>query len=903
MKREPMFRRYLRFWGADPRRDADDELDFHLAMRAAEFEEQGMSPEDAERATRQRFGDVNGVHDEVQRLTARRYARQLRVQWIDALQQDLRLAARSLRAKPGYALALILTLALGIGANLAIFTVVNSVLLRPLPLRDADRIVRVFDDLKGAGATDIGMSVPELDDLAKRSGVFDAVSAILPASAALEGGERVERIELLGTSANYFDVLQADAALGRVYHEADAKPGFIGTVVISDALWRRQFGGDPGILGKTIHLDEDPYEIIGVMPPNFRHPGATLSGDVDVWGGTGFSADPFPVPVTRAARILPGAIGRLKSTINLEQAQQRLNSLSVALQQGFPNDYQERLHWGMRVVPVQTTLTGNVRPTLVILLGAVSFLLLIVCVNLASLMLARSSTRMRDFALRQALGASRSRIARQLLTESVLIAVLGGVAAVVALRISLATMLAWMPPDLPRLNEIHANWQVVLAALVLSIVAGVLIGLAPAYYATGTDANRALKEGGRTGTAPSARQNRSRGALVVSQIALSVVLLIAAGLLIRSLAEVLKQDPGLDPTNLVAGQLWVPVPNNPKANKYLDPKRLAAMVAQLHERLTQLPGVEYAALGTPADIPLLGGFDNSRPFTIPDEGTTQQNDHAAKFGAVTPNYFAALRIPIVKGRVFTLHDDLGAPNVAVVNEAFLKKFSPDRDMIGRRISNTRTNVSFEVIGVVGDVRENGLDAEAAPRLYFSLLQRPNVALSIFIRTRNELQTTRAALETTVHELDPDLPVFGVQSMHEVVSASTARRRFSVSLMTSFALAAVLLATLGIYGVMSFLVGQRGQEFGVRQALGATRRDIMALAFRPGIALAAKGTLIGLVVALPVARLLSALLFGVSSHDPLTFIAVPLLLATAAAAACVAPARRATRVDPVIALRQ
>ena len=902
MTREPMFRRYLRFWRADPRRDVDDELDFHLAMRAEEFQHGGMSREDAERATRERFGDVTGVHMEVERMTVKRYARQLRVQWIDALQQDLRLAVRSLSAKPGYAIALTLTLALGIGANLAIFTVVNSVLLRPLPLAEPERLVRVYSDLPGAGANDVGMSVPEVEDLSTRAGVFDEVSAILGASAALEGGDRVERIELLGTSANYFDMLQSKAELGRVYTKADAKPGFIGTVVISDALWRRQFGADEHILGKTIRLDEDPYTIIGVMPPSFRHPGTTLSGDVDVWGGTGFSADPFPVPVTRAARIFPGAIARLKRGVSVEQAQARLNAMAFALRQEYPAEYPSQLRWSLRIEPVQSTLTGNVRPTLIILLGAVSFLLLIVCVNLASLMLARSSARMRDFALRQALGASRGRIARQLLTESVLIAAVGGVAAIVALRLSLQSLLAWMPSDVPRLHEIHANWQVVIAALALSLATGVLIGLAPAYYATGTDSNRALKEGGRTGAASSARQNRSRSALVVSQIALSAVLLIAAGLLIRSLAVVLQQNPGLDATNLVAGQVWVPVPNNPAANKYLDPGKLATMVRQLHDRLIRLPGVEYAALGLPADIPLLGGTNNARPFSLSDESTTEQNNYAAKFGAVSPLYFDALRIPVLKGRVFTSHDDFTAPNVVIVNEAFVRKFSPGRDIVGRPLTGTRNRVNFEIIGVVADVRENGLDEETAPRVYFSLLQRPNVALSVFVRTRNALNTTRDAITRTVQELDPDLAVFDVRPMREVVSQSTARRRFSVSLMSTFALAAVLLAALGIYGVMSFLVGQRGQEFGLRQALGATRRDIMKLAFRPGIALAAKGTLIGVIVALPVARLLSALLFGVSAHDPLTFIAVPLLLATVAAAACLAPARRATRVDPVVALR-
>ena len=483
-----------------------------------------------------------------------------------------------------------------------------------------------------------------------------------------------------------------------------------------------------------------------------------------------------------------------------------------------------------------------------------------------------------------------------------LVAVIGGAAAVVALRLSLGSLLALMPADVPRLNEIYANWQVVLVALGLSLATGLLIGLAPAYYATGAESNRALKEGGRTGAAPSARQNRSRSALVVSQIALSVVLLIGAGLLIRSLAVVLQQDPGLDPTNLVAGQIWVPVPNNPAANKYLDPLKQVALVEQLLDRLSHLPGVEYAALGTPADIPLLSGTNNARAFSLRGESTSEDNDHAAKFGSVSPLYFDALRIPVDKGRVFTSHDDSAAPKVAVVNEAFVHAFSPGSDVIGRHLVGARNNTEFEIIGVVADVRENGLDVATAPRVYLSLLQRPTVALAVFLRSNGDVKATRDALARTVHEVDSDLPTFGVRTMNDVVAQSTARRRFSVSLMSTFALAAALLAALGIYGVMTFLVGQRGPEFGLRQALGATRMDIMRLAFRPGVVLAAQGTIIGVIVAFPAARLLSSLLFGVSARDPLTFVAVPVFLSVVAAAACFAPARKATHVDPIVALR-
>src|SRR6185503_6915040 len=429
MKREQLFRRYLRFWRADPARDVHEELDFHVNMRVTEFQRMGMSREEAERAARERFGDVNGVRSEVEHLAVNREVRRQRAETFDGIAQDIRYTLRTLRARRGFAAAIIITLALGIGANLAIFTVVDSVLLRPLPLHDPDRLVRLYDDLPGAGATDVGVSVPELQDLSSRAGIFDAVSGIYPASAALAGGEHVERIELLGTSANYFELLQAKAALGRVYGQAEWQPGFLGTVVISDALWRRQFGADRAIIGKTIRLDEDPYTIIGVMPPEFRHPGNTLAGDVDAWAGAGFSADPFPSPPPRASRLVPGAIARLKPGVTIEQAQARLDQFVTQLGHEYPADYRENFRWSIRLESVQSTLTGNVRTTLAVLLGAVSFLLLIVCVNVASLMLARSSSRMREFALRQALGASRARIARQMMLESLTLALAGGIAA------------------------------------------------------------------------------------------------------------------------------------------------------------------------------------------------------------------------------------------------------------------------------------------------------------------------------------------------------------------------------------------------------------------------------------------------------------------------------------------
>ena len=824
---------------------------------------------------------------------------------MDGLLQDFRYALRTLGKSPGFVAITVLTLALGIGANLAIFAVVNAVLLQPLPFHDPDRIVRVFDDMRGAGARDVGMSVPELQDL-ERSGVFEQISVLFPGSTALSGGDRVERIELLGTSPNYFELLGATPALGRIYTQSEWVPGFLDGVVISDGLWKRQFGSDPHIIGRRVRVDEDGYTIVGVMPPGFRHPGNTLGGDVDIWAATGFSGDPFPSPPQRGRRFLPGALGRLKPGITLEQAQRRLDALTNSLQQTYANDYPRQLGWSIRLERAETSLTGDVRPTLVILLAAVSFVLLIVCVNVASLLIARSSARMREFAIRQALGASRGQLVRQVLTESVLISLAGGAAALTVLVLAQRSLLAMMPADVPRLAEVHADWRMVAFALALSLATGVLVGLMPALHASAIDPNRDLRDGGRTGGGQGVRQNRSRAALVVLEVALSAVLLIGAGLLVRSFSAALGQNPGLDPERLVAGQIWVPFPNNPKANQYLTPAQRAGLARELIDRIALLPGMEQTAVGTSSDVPLLSNVNNPLPFSLPDEVSTHENDHAAEFGAVSAGYFAALRTPLIKGRVFTDHDADSTAAVVVVNEAFVRRFSPQRDVVGRRLRYTSRGQAqeAEIVGVVGDVRNDGLDVAAPPRVYQSILQRPSLTLAVFLRTKSDVdvKATKEALTQAVHGINPELPVFNVKTMADLMSASMARRQFSLSLMSIFAVSALLLAALGIYGVMAFVVGQRAQEFGIRLALGAKPRDILGLAFRPGLILTATGTVLGLGAAIGVTRLMSSLLFGVSASDPKTFVAVPVLLAIVTMAACFIPARRATRVSPMQVLK-
>ena len=821
---------------------------------------------------------------------------------MELLLQDLRYALRTLARTPGFVAVTLLTLMLGIGANLAIFTVVHAVLLRPLPIKEPDRVVRIFDDLTGAGAKDAGMSLPEMQDLEK-SGVFSAVSAIWPISAALGGADHVERIELLATSPNYFELLGVKPALGTTYTQKDWVPGFVDGVVISDALWRRQFGADPKVIGRRIRADMDPYTIIGVLPPEFRHPGPTTSADIDVFGAAGYSGNPFASPPVRAQRMIPGAIGRLAPGVSIEEAQRKLGILTTTLSATYP-DYPKDLGWKLRIESVQTALTGNVRSTLVTLLVAVGFVLLIVCVNIASLLLARSSARSREFAIRQAIGASGSRLTRQVLTESLILSVIGGVLALGVLWLASNVLVAMIPADIPRVAEISANWTVALAAVGLSIVTGLLFGVAPAVQASKVDLTVGLKDGGGSGAGQGRRHHRFRGALVVAEVALSVVLLAGAGLLIRSFAHAVNGDPGLDPKDLIAAQIWVPVPNNPEVNQYRTFPARAGLVSNLLARMSQMPNVQYSALGSLATLPARGVSVNPGPFALPDEPTTQTENRATQFGAVSADYFNALGAPIKKGRSFNSGDDTTRAQVAIVNEAWVRRFSPNKEPVGRliRLGRAPRTVDVQIVGVSADIHNDRLDVPPEPLVYFSLLQRPTTNLAVVMRTKLDVKSARAGLERAVRDVDAELPVFNVRPVEEMMSASIARRRFSLFLMTAFAGSALLLAALGIYGVVAFSVSQRNQEFGVRAALGAMPRDILTVAVKPGLTLATVGAGAGLVAAFLATRLMTAMLFGVTATDPITFIAVPLVLLLVAGIACLIPGRKATRVSPIRALR-
>ncbi len=817
---------------------------------------------------------------------------------MDSLLRDLRHGLRRIVAAPGFTAIAILTLALGIGANVAIFTVVNAVLIRPLPFPDSDRLVRIAADARATNGRNIGISQPELDDLGVRAGVFDGVTALWPVSASLLGGDRPERVEVLVTSPNYFQLLGANAALGRVYGSTDAAPGFSDPVVISEGLWRRAFGAAPDIVGRKVIMDTDAYTIVGVMARDFRHPGETVHGDVDMWSACGFAAAPFTSPPQRQQNFIPGVMGRLKPGISLEQAQERLEALAAELRRAYPTNYPENVQWGLRLEGVQNELTNRIRPTLTVLMGAVGLLLTLACVNVANLTLARSSSRLREIAVRRALGATRGRLVRQLLVESLVVAVAGGAAALAALAWSKDWIVRMMPNDLPRLTEVRFDAGMIAIGLGLSLAAGVVFGIVPAIQVSGVNPGDNLKEAGR-GLGEGRRERRFRSTLVAAEIAISLVLLVGAGLLVRSFWSMLQVNPGLDPSRVGFAQIWIPVPNDPTKNPYATPAQRTAYVTEVMRRVGELPGVESVAMAASNQTPF-SGSGVTRRFTFVGESTAPADVRRAQFQFASPDYFATLKSPILSGRAFTPSDTVRSEPVVIVNETLAKTQSAGKDAVGRSIA--LGNQSARIIGVVADIHDDGLDVPVASRIYFPLLQRSNNALTLFYRSTTDPASLNTSIERAIHIVDPTLPVFGQSTMNDLLADSMVRRQVVLSLMAAFAVVALLLAAIGTYGVMSVAANQRVREIGIRMALGAQRRDIERLIVRPGLWLAACGIAAGVVSAALLARLMRAVLFAVAATDLMTYASVSLLLIAVTLIACYVPARRATKQDPLTALR-
>jgi predicted permease len=822
---------------------------------------------------------------------------------MNTLFHDLRYAARMLRSNLGFTLVAVLTLAFGIGANTAIFSVVNAVVLRPLPFPNPEQIVIIRDDLTGRQIEDVGLSVDELKDLQERSGVFEQVSAVWPVDANLTGSERPERIELLAVSPNYFSLLGAHASLGRVFgpEEQQAK-GFAEGVVISDGLWKRLYGSDPNVLGRKVYADTDLYTIIGVMPPGFRHPGKTLRNEVDMWATAGFSANPFGPPV-RATRMLPGAIARLKDGTDISQAQAKVDGLVAQLQTEFPKEYPAQAGWTIRVLSAHQQLVGNVQTILYVVLGAVGLVLLIGCVNLANLMLARSTGRRREMAIRLALGASRRRLIVQLLTESLLLSFIGGALALVVIVVLLKGLVQFIPADIPRLNEIEINLTILGFVFLVSTVTGLLFGLVPAMQTSRPDVVSNLKDGSH-GAGFGMATHRFRSGLVVLEFALSLILMIAAGLLLRSFGRLLEVNGGFNPDNVLLTRVWLPVPNNPELDPYRDPLKRAGFTKDLLQKVSAIPGVRSAAISSGNAVPLVGPH-NSGGFTIEGDAVTNNAIPTAQVGLVSPNYFRTMETPLKRGRFFTDADDRQAPQVVIIDEALAARYFNNRDPVGLRMK--RGGPASEapwmtIVGLVGNIKSDGFDKPDQPHLYFPIYQNPSYAMAIYMRTDVAPLTLTQSVREQVRALDRDLPVFGERTMSQVAAESMSQRRFAMQLVGLFGILALLLAAVGIYGVIAYSVTQRTREIGIRVALGASRSEILRWVLKQGMILTMAGVVIGLVGAVALTRLLRSLLFGVGPTDLVTYGVLAALLTIVALLACYIPARRATKVDPLIALR-
>jgi predicted permease len=823
------------------------------------------------------------------------------------LLQDVRYGLRMLVKTPTFTIVAVLTLALGVGANTAIFSIVNTVLLRPLPYPDPDRLVRVFFNEPGVGLRDVRFSKPELDDLQTRSGVFEAVSPIFEGSENLTGTEQPERVEGVNTSFSYFSMLGVVPQVGRLYGPQDFAPGFAPEAVISDGLWRRAYGADPNVIGRTMRIDNDPLTIIGVLPRGFRHPGPTTSGDAEVFGAGGFSADPFPPPM-RDTRILVNGIGRLKPGLTLAQAQARLTAMADQLRHDFPKDYSPQAQWTIEIQPLQGTLVGNVRPMLLVLLGAAILIVFIVSLNIANLLLARASGRQQEMAVRLALGASRGRIVRQMLTESMLLSLIGGAAGIATAVGTLGFILRFVPSNVPRLSEVRIDWVVLAFALLISILTGLLFGLAPAFRSAKGALSSAIREGGR-GSGYSTKTGRLRDVLIVSELAFAVILMVGAGLLLRTLRDLLQENPGFNPTQVVTANMQLPNPNETEMDPYLDIPRRATFDRELLRRMKAIPGVELAAITsalptTNINPNAVGGVANEG-LVIEDRPVESLQDLRAERIRISPDYFKVLQSTLLRGRSFTEDDEDGKPLVAIIDESTAHKFWPTQDPLGRRMRFRQdpTKPWTTVVGIVKDIKSDGLDIDGVPHIYVPTYQDSSKNLGLVLRTSLPAALLEPKIRREIQSIDPDVPVFNVSSMNDVLDRSLASHRFSADLVGAFAGLAVLLASIGIYGLLAYMVGQRSREIGIRMALGAQRDDILRVFLRKGVALVGVGIVAGLVVSASTASMMASLLYGVRPHDPAVFLIVPLLLFAVAVLASYLPARRATKVDPMIALRE
>ena len=805
---------------------------------------------------------------------------------ITDLLHDLRYAARLQRKNPGFTIVAVIALALGIGANTAIFSVVNTVLLRPLPYKDPERLVMVWEDASRHGYPRDTPAAGNYVDWRDQNQVFEGMAAIADTSFNLTGSGEPERLEGRRVSVNLFPLLGVEPQIGRVFTAAEDQPGAQRVVLLSYGLWQRRFGGDPNIAGQSLTLNGESYVVVGVMPARFQFP----SSDDQAWVPIAFTQQ----EMANRGRHYLEVLARLKPGVSLDQAQSEMSTIASRLQQQYP---QFNAELGAVVQPLQEHLVGDIKPALLILLGAVGLVLLIACANVANLLLARAAVRQKEIAVRVALGARRWRLIRQFLTESVLLSTVGGLVGLAIAYGGLVLLRAFIPENISQAREISMDLKVLGFTFLVSVATGVIFGLAPAIQAARFNQIETLKEGGRD-AATGGGGKRLRGLLVTAEVAISLVLLIGAGLLINSFLRLRNVDPGFRADNLLTMRIVLPKP------RYEQFERRSAFYTDLVQRVQSLAGVRSAAITT--NLPL---YRQGNSISISVEGQPAPppgQERIVVTRIISPGYFDTMSIPLLRGRNVTEQDTETTPNVVVISETMARRYWPGEDAVGKRIAAGRVTSPedwIQVVGVVKDVRQFELNAEPKPQMYLSYRQagffEPR---DLVVKTDVDPSSLAATVRKAVWEIDKDQPVSNIQTMEEILADSIARQRFSMLLLAIFAGVALVLAGVGIYGVMSYSVAQRTHEIGIRMALGAQTGAVLKLAVGYGMKLVIAGIVIGLIAAFALTRVMATLLFGVTATDPTTFTLISVLLIAVAAVASYVPARRATRVNPIIALR-
>jgi len=803
---------------------------------------------------------------------------------METLLQDLRYTVRVLLKKPAFTAIVVLALAIGIGANTAIFSVVNAILLRPLPYKNFERISMVWMDNPKLGVAEDWHSYPNYVDYKQQNQVYEDMAAFNNRSFNLTGVGDPIRILGAWNTASLFSVLGVEPLMGRVFTEEEEEPGKDLVVVLSNGLWRSRFGSNPNAIGQAISMNGANRTVIGVMPPGFSFPDKRT----EVWVPLALS------PQRKQARsvISYKAVGRLKPGVSMAQARADMGAIAKRLDEQYSqSDY------GVNLVFLRDQETRTVKPALLVLLGAVAFVLLIACANVANLLLAQAAIREREIAIRLALGAHRWRIVRQLLTESAVLGLVGGAAGLLMAVWGLNVLVALSPGDIPRFDQAGIDGRVLAFTLTVSLLTGLIFGLVPSLQASKPDLNNTLKEGGR-GATGGAGGLRVRNLLVVSEIALSLVLLVGAGLLIRSFMRLQQFDLGFNPNNLATMRIQLP------GTKYREPAQIDAFYKQLLERIESVPGVK--SVGAISDV-FLTDTPNSTNFSIEGRPVPIGADSIeVPLDSVSPGYFRAMGIPLLSGREFDDRDVRNSTPVVIVNETFVRRFFADEEPLGKRFvygqSGPDNNNWITIVGVVGDMRRTGFDRPVRPETFLPQSQNPSATLTIVARTAVDPVFLSNTLRGEVWAIDNDQSVYDLKSMDQTLSEMSSQRRFNMLLLGVFAALALTLAAVGIYGVMSYSVAQRTHEIGVRMALGARGTDVLGMVVRRGMVLAIAGIGAGLIGAVALTRLLSSLLYGVSATDPLTFVVIPIVLSGVALGACFVPARRATKVDPMVALR-